>query len=227
MLTGMSLAQAETVLLARGNRPFRSLEDFAQRTRLGRAAAMRLAKADAFASLMLDRRAALWDALEQDLQQTDRPLLADIAEDRADLPPLTPAEEVLADYRAVGLSLRAHPLSFLRADLAAMGVAPARSLAEGPDDRNVCVAGIVLVRQRPSTAKGITFVTLEDETGTANLIVRPAVWKRFRTAALGATLLLVAGRLQRQGEVIHVLVTRLDDLSARLAGLGAQSRYFC
>ena len=91
---------------------------------------------------------------------------------------MSPAEEVLADYRAVGLSLRGHPLEFLRAGLDACRVAAAAALKTWPDGRPVAVAGIVLVRQRPSTAKGITFVTLEDETGTANLIVRPGVWRR-------------------------------------------------
>ena len=89
------------------------------------------------------------------------------------------------------------------------------------------MAGIVLVRQRPGTAKGITFVTLEDETGTANLIVRPAVWRRYREAALTATVLLARGRLQRQGLVIHVLTTGLEDLSPWLRQLGSQSRDFC
>ena len=140
---------------------------------------------------------------------------------------MSPAEEVLADYRTAGLSLRAHPLAFLRAELRRESVVPAaraEDLAQRPPVR---VAGIVLVRQRPGTAKGITFVTLEDETGTANLIVRPDVWKRYRAAALGATVLLAHGRLQRQGNVIHVLVTRLENLSARLQDLGVQSRDFC
>ena len=96
-----------------------------------------------------------------------------------------------------------------------------------PIGKLVRVAGIVLVRQRPGTAKGITFVTLEDETGTANLIVRPSVWRRYREAAMGATLLVAHGRLQRQGEVIHVLTTRLEDLSPWMRQLGAQSRDFC
>ena len=143
------------------------------------------------------------------------------------LPPMSPAEEVLADYRTTGLSLRGHPLEFLRAELAKRGVVPAADLKTWPNGRPVSVAGIVLVRQRPGTAKGITFVTLEDETGTANLIVRPHVWKRYRTAALSATVMLATGRLQRQGEVIHVLCTRLEDLSEWMHGIGSQSRDFC
>jgi len=139
---------------------------------------------------------------------------------------MSPAQEVLADYRSTGLSLRAHPMSFLRKGLDGMGVVPAERLAAWPNGKPVRVAGIVLVRQRPGTAKGITFVTLEDETGIANLIIRPDVWKKFRTAALGATVLLAHGRLQREGLVIHVLVSRLENLSGRMEELTSQSRDF-
>lgn len=143
------------------------------------------------------------------------------------LPPMSPAEEVLADYRTAGLSLRAHPLEFLRANLEQRGVVTAASLKTLSNGESVCVAGIVLVRQRPGTAKGITFVTLEDETGTANLIVRPAIWRRYREAALGATILAAHGCLQRQGHVIHVLTAKLENLSPWLQKLGSQSRDFC
>ena len=142
------------------------------------------------------------------------------------LPQMSAAEEVLADYRTAGLSLRAHPLEFLRAELDRRGVATAASLQTRPDGKPVCVAGIVLVRQRPSTAKGITFVTLEDETGTANLIIRPSIWRRYREAALAATVMLAHGCLQRQGLVIHVLTTKLEDLSPWMQQLGSQSRDF-
>ena len=139
---------------------------------------------------------------------------------------MSPAEEVLADYRTAGLSLRAHPMQFLRQRLSERGVRTAKSLADLPNGRPVRVAGIVLVRQRPGTAKGITFVTLEDETGTANLIIRPAVWKRFREAAHGATLMLAEGPLQREGQIIHVLAAKLEDLSPWLQRLRRQSRDF-
>jgi error-prone DNA polymerase len=140
---------------------------------------------------------------------------------------MSAAEEVLADYRAQGLSLVAHPMEFLRDGLNHLGVSPAARLKRLPNGGPVRVAGIVLVRQRPGTAKGITFVTLEDETGVANLIIRPDVWKRWRSAALGATILLAYGRLQRQGRVIHVLTTKLEDLSSRMKELGSKSRDFC
>lgn len=140
---------------------------------------------------------------------------------------MSAAEEVLADYRAQGLSLEAHPMKFLREGLNRLGVSPAARLKRLPNGVPVRVAGIVLVRQRPGTAKGITFVTLEDETGVANLIIRPDVWKRWRSAALGATILLAYGRLQRQGRVIHVLTTKLENLSSRMKDLGSKSRDFC
>jgi error-prone DNA polymerase len=230
MLGGLGEAQARRIEAARRpGGPFRSMEDFVRRTGLGRAVAVRLAKAGAMESLGLDRRGALWHALAQD--QKPLPLL-DQLETRPDerpenLPAMSAAEEVLADYRTAGLSLRAHPLSFLRADLARRRVTPAGELKHVADGRPVRVAGIVLVRQRPGTAKGITFVTLEDETGQANLIIRPDVWGKFRQAAIGATLLLVHGRLQRQSDVTHILVSRIEDYSDHWRELGSQSRDFC
>ncbi|MEN6451095.1 MAG: error-prone DNA polymerase [Thermoguttaceae bacterium] len=233
MLRGMPLAQAKRIEQARREGPFRSVEDFAQRTGLHQASIARLAKAGAFASLELDRRNALWEALEQD--QKEMPLFGKERSPKSEIPspkpritlqPMSKAEEVFADYRTGGLSLRAHPLEFLRESLSKLRVVTAQSLKTLPDGGVVRVAGIVLVRQRPGTAKGITFVTLEDETGTANLIVRPAVWRRWRTAAMTATVMLAEGRLQRQSDVIHVLATKLEDLSPWFRQLGPQSRDF-
>ena len=251
MVSGLSEAHARRIEEAQSAGPFRSVDDFARRTGLGRAVIVRLAHAGAFESLGLNRRGALWHALAQAVKQEPLPLFEGPRHDRprptasgenrgtggpqsataqpeeVPLPPMSPAQEVLADYRTTGLSLRAHPMSFLRKGLDAMNVVPAERLAAWPDGKPVRVAGIVLVRQRPGTAKGITFVTLEDETGTANLIIRPDVWKKFRAAALGATALLAHGRLQRDGQVIHVLVWRLEDLSGRMEELRSQSRDFC
>ncbi len=260
MLQGTSEAAGRRIEEARGARPFHSVDDFARRTGLGRAAISRLAKAGAFGSLKLARREALWHALGQDQKpmplfdapdprgvhathqdprrvRATHPMDDDCHESQAqslhptapkvDLPEMSEAEEVLVDYRTQGLSLGAHPMQFLRQGLDRLGVSPASHLPGLPSGGAVRVAGIVLVRQRPGTAKGITFVTLEDETGVANLIVRPDVWKRWRSAALGATVLLAYGRLQRQGRVIHVLCTRLVNLSDRLKDLGPRSRDFC
>jgi len=228
MLHGLSENHAERIVAARADGAFESMADFARRTALPRSVLGRLARAGAFGSLSLDHRQSLWQSLAQDPKPL--PLLDGLPpadEKPSGLPPISPAETVLADYRAGGLSLRAHPISFLRERLARRGVIPAARLKTTPDGRPVRVAGIVLVRQRPGTARGITFVTLEDETGVANLIIRPDVWKRFREAALGATVLLAGGRLQRQQGVIHVLTSRLENLSEWMSTLGRQSRDFC
>jgi len=245
MVRGMSRAHVEQLVRERGRRPFESVEELARRTGLSRTVLDRLSRAGAFGSLGLDRRRALWQALAQGgdplplFEGTNRGHKDERRAGRTDesgrgeeelLPVLSPAEEVLADYRSQGLSLRAHPISFLRRQLAARGVVPAAQLARSANGKQVTVAGIVLLRQRPATAKGITFLTLEDETGTVNLIVRPAVWQRYRRAALDAVVLLARGRLQRASGVIHVLAHRLEDLSARLRELGeldCRSRDFC
>ena len=228
MLIGLREADGRRIELARRAGPFRSLDDFVRRTKLSRAVVALLSEADAFCSLEMNRRDAMWQALALD-HRTDRtPLFDGRADDEATpaLPQLAPPEEVTADYRTAGLSLRAHPLEFHRGQLDALQVAPAAQLAVLEDGCVVSVAGLVLVRQRPGTAKGITFVTLEDETGVANLIIRQDVWERFHRVARTAAAMIAHGRLQSQGGVIHVLVTRLEDLSEQLKGLGTQSRDF-
>jgi error-prone DNA polymerase len=142
------------------------------------------------------------------------------------LPDLAPLQEVLADYGSAGLTLRQHPMSFLRSVLDRLGVVPAAGLANLESGIFLTVAGVVLLRQRPSTAGGITFVTLEDETGMVNLIVRRETWERYRRAARSATVMLVKGHLQKEKEVIHILAARLQDLSATFADLSTRSRDF-
>ncbi len=228
-ISGLSEANARLIEQARTAGPFVGWDDFVRRTRLSRAVVSRLAEADAFASLELNRRGALWQALAEETKPRAMPLFDDlVAEDEpaVPLPQLEMQEEVLADYRAAGLSLKAHPMQFVRADLDAWGIVPAERLATHPENHHVRVAGIVLMRQRPSTAKGITFVTIEDETGTANLIIRQDVWQKFYRVARTASTFVAHGRLQRQGQVIHVLVSKLEDLSERLRGLNSQSRDF-
>ncbi len=228
MLSGVAEAHARRIEQARPDRPFRSMADFSRRTGLGRAVIAKLAKGGAFASLELDRRGSLWHALAQ--QQRAMPLFDSLEPEKdetAPLPGMSAAEEVLADYRTTGMSLKAHPLQFLREELNRRNVARAEQLKTWPNGHPIRVAGIVLVRQRPGTAKGITFVTLEDETGTANLIIRPDIWQRWRQAAMGAKVLLAHGRLQRHGQVIHVLCTRLENVSELLKDLTAKARNFC
>ncbi len=225
MVAGLGQAPAEAVVRARAGGPFASFDDFARRTGLRAGALKALARADAFASVPLGRRAALWQSLPP---REPTPLLGgDAAEEPpAALPPEAPLEEVLADYGATGVSLRRHPVSFFRPLLDKLDVVPAGRLGSMTPGCRLKVAGIVLLRQRPGTANGITFVTLEDETGMVNLIVRQQVWDRYRRVARTSVALLAHGTLQREADVIHVLTTRLEDFSAPLRGLDAHSRDF-
>src|SRR5262249_9120706 len=159
---------------------------------------------DAFGSLGLDRRSALWQVLSLG---EELPLFAALEDDEAP-PPLAqmPLEdEVNADYAMIGLSLKAHPMGLVRHDLNKLQILPASALKEAPDKALVRVAGLVLVRQQPSTSKGTIFVTLEDETGIVNLVVWPRVWQRFRQVARSAVALLAQGKVERMGNVIHVM----------------------
>jgi error-prone DNA polymerase len=151
---------------------------------------------------------------------------ADDGEPAFQLPAMDARQEVFADYRTASLSLKAHPISFFRSQLNELHIVPANELAGMRDGRFVRVAGLVLVRQRPGTAKGITFVTLEDETGTANLIIRMDVWERFYQVARTAPAFIASGRLQNQQNVIHVLVSRLENLNDAVNNLRLRSRDF-
>jgi error-prone DNA polymerase len=225
LVRGLSHEHAVTIVRCRGEQAYVSFEEFAQRTRLSSAVLTRLANADAFPSLRLDRRSALWRSLES---QESFPLFdgVETEEPAVELAAMSAVQEVLSDYRNLGLSLKGHPMQFLREKLDSLRVVPASALAVLPNDRWLRVAGVVLMRQRPSTANGITFVTLEDETGQANLIIRPHIWDRYHVAARTAALMIAHGRLQREGQVIHVLVHRLEDLSATFASLSSRSRDF-
>jgi error-prone DNA polymerase len=132
------------------------------------------------------------------------------------LPEMPLGEHVVEDYATLGLTIKRHPLAFLRAELAQEGLVKAADLATLPVDRRVAIAGLVLIRQRPGSANGVIFMTIEDETGIANLIVWPATLERFRRAALGATLLYCRGRLQREENVIHIVAEDLQDWTRRL-----------
>jgi error-prone DNA polymerase len=146
------------------------------------------------------------------------------------LPPMQLYEEVVADYRTAGLSLRAHPISFYRQQLEQLGITPARRLVELANDAPVRVAGLVLLRQRPGTAKGITFVTLEDETGTVNLVVHQHTWDRYYRIARRAPAWIAHGHIQTapqaESPIIHVVVARLEALAEQLRQLDVKSRDF-
>ena len=132
------------------------------------------------------------------------------------LPEMPLGEHVVEDYASLSLTLKRHPLAFLRREFAREGLVTAAELADLQVDRRLAIAGVVLIRQRPGSANGVVFITLEDETGIANLIVWPAILERFRRAALGATLLYCRGRLQREESVIHVVADDLQDWTRRL-----------
>ena len=222
---GLGTAAGERLVEARRTGPFRSLSDLARRAQFGQTELLHLARSGACASLGLERRRAVWEALRGFDRPGSLPLLdgledEDAAEDGM-LPNTTRQEEVLADYQTSGLSLEAHPLHFERERLARQGVLTAAAAAAAPEGLRVRVAGIVLTRQRPSTAHGIIFLTIEDETGSANIIVRQDVWQEAEPGARRAVVQVVQGRIQRRGAVVHILATKLEAWEAAGAMAGA------
>jgi len=232
-IKGFAEADAGRLVAARGA-GYCDAGELWRRSGLGRAALERLAESDALRSLNqeiggLDRRRALW-ALKA-LGEAPLPLfaVADPAAVRAGgegktsethaaalLPEMPLGEHVVEDYAATSLTLKRHPLAFLRAELERDGLVAARDLMTLPVERRLAIAGLVLIRQRPGSANGVVFITIEDETGIANLILWPGILERFRRAALGATLLYCRGRLQREESVIHIVAEELRDLTPRL-----------
>ncbi|CAM3973106.1 error-prone DNA polymerase [Roseomonas mucosa] len=213
-------AEAAGRLLA--TRPFRDMGDAVRRAALPRDSVAALARADAFRSLGLDSRAALWAAraAEPAPPPDELPLFAAVAEAAPTLPPLTDGERLALDWGATGLSLRAHPLALLRPWL---GPVNTRSLLHAPRGARIRLPGLVLVRQRPGSSKGVVFFTVEDEHGTANLVLYPDVVAAHRPAVLGARLLVAEGRLEREDSgavpILHLIARRLEDHSAILDGL--------
>lgn len=228
LLRGFSEEHGREIENARKRGPFTSLEEFARRTQLNRMTLQLLSRADAFASLKVDRREAYWQSLpaRESLPLFDHADATAEDEPVPELPQMSAQDEVVEDYSSAGLTLRRHPLSFLRDQLTSLRVVTSQQLSELEPDRRVKVAGLVLMRQRPSTASGITFVTLEDETGVTNLVVYPSVWQHFRQTARFSTVMLATGRLQREGDVIHVVCERLDDVSEMLRQIDAKPRNF-
>ena len=212
---------------------FASVAEVARRTGLRRGVLDRLAAADAFAAFGHDRRRARWHALPagSPAALTDAPPARGGGrggagrgdeEETPDLPALAPAQEIAADYAARGSSLRGHPLAAVRPALDGLGAIPCRRLAGVRDDGRATVAGLILMRQRPGSARGVTFITIEDETGEANLVLWPAVWERFHRAARTAAAAVVAGRVQRDEsrKSRHLIVDRFTDLRDALRDAG-------
>ena len=188
---------------------------------LSEAALEKLADADAFRSIGHDRRQALWEVSSNDLPHTFFPNGKEIAEEEISLPQMALSEHVVHDYATTALSLKAHPVSFVREALDQLGVLSASSLANAKNGDKVKVAGLIRVRQRPGTASGICFITLEDETGTANLVVFQKLFDKYRREIIQSRLLMVEGHLQKEGEVIHVIVRRCYNVSKLLGRLTA------
>ena len=226
-VSGLSQDDMDKLVAMRG-RGYDSVRDVWLRTGLSPAALELLAGAGAFASLGLDRREAIWavNGLNRAGDKDDLPLLRPLRfqaiEPDSHLPPMLPGEEVIEDYRRLKLSLRAHPVSFVRADLSAKGILRSEELAKNRSGR-VKVAGLVLVRQRPGSASGVVFMTLEDETGVANIIVWPKLFEKLRPIVIGARFVAVTGKYQNESGVIHIVAERIEDLTPLLGKLSNRS----
>jgi error-prone DNA polymerase len=222
-------------LVARRGRGYDSVRDVWLRSGLPASSIERLADLDAFRSLGLDRRDALWAVrgLNRVGGQEDLPLFArahdPTREPDVDLPPMALGEHVVEDYRTLGLSLKTHPTALLREEMAARRAVKSEKLSDIPNGQRVRVAGLVLVRQRPGTASGVIFMTLEDETGIANLIVRAPVFERFRKAAAHSQIILATGTIERDstaGQVVHILVQSIRDIGRSDSSLLQKQRNF-
>ncbi|CAN5420588.1 error-prone DNA polymerase [soil metagenome] len=223
-IDGFKEAWAKLIVEARDIAPFIDLEDLRLRAKLPPSALDRLAEADAFGSLKLSRRQGMWAARGAP-PASSAPLFEAMGLNEADgrppeaLPRLTAGEEVVGDYQTIRLSLKGHPVAFLRDRLIAAGAVTALEYQTVKADRRVTVGGVVLVRQRPGSAKGVVFLTVEDETGVANLVVWPDVFERLRPVAMGARMVLVKGRVQRAEGVTHLVVEDLIDWTPMLGHL--------
>ena len=232
MVRDLANVDGAAIVSARGDRPYGSVEEVQRRAGIGRGALDRVGDADGFGSIGASRRLGLWEV--KGLGDAALPLFA-AADERAGklrreavepavaLQEMGEGAEVVEDYRAAGLSLRAHPLAFLRDELKARRMITCGELQSVRDGRYVELAGIVLVRQKPGSAKGVMFVTLEDETDVANLVIWTRMFEANRRTVLGASMMGVRGQVQREGDVIHVIAHRLDDLSALLASVGGRA----
>ena len=225
MVKGLTEAGALRIVDARCARPFGSVADLAQRAKLDRRDLTALADADALTALSGHRHDAVWEvAGVERLPEILRG--ATFAETSPALPPPSEGQDIVADYRRLGLSLRRHPLALLRRQLRARRMMTSQDIAQAPHGRLARVAGIVIGRQRPDTKSGVVFVTLEDETGPTNVIVWRDVGDRQRRELLGARLMAVYGKVEREGEVVHVIAGRLVDMTPLLGSLPTRSRDF-
>ena len=217
-IDGLREDAAQQIVTMRGSASYRDMRDLWRRSGIGRAGLEKLASADAFRSLGLDRRQALWEVRGLP-KEIPLPLFehADAAETGTEpevaLPAMPLSEHVVNDYRSLRLSLKAHPMTFLRARAQSARIVACAALKSARDGARVHVAGVILVRQRPGSAQGVVFMTIEDETGVANAVIWPKVLERMRKVVMGARLVVVHGRVQRHEDIIHVVAERLEDRS--------------
>ena len=225
MIAGLAEVQAQSIVAARAGEPFTSVDELGHRAGLNKRSLELLARGRALQSLSGHRRLARWDA--RGVEKLPGLLAAASAhETPIDLPRPTEGQDIAADYRSLGLSLGRHPLELLRGRLRRLKVLRAADLAGVPDGSIVRVAGLVTHRQRPETASGVLFVSLEDESGVSNLIVWPKILEQQRTPVLGASLMVVEGQLQSEQGVIHIIARKVQDYSAWLGSLEVYSRDF-
>lgn len=234
MAKGVAAAEGARIAVARGEERYRSVEELWHRSGASVLTMEKLANADAFEpSLRLARREALWAI--RGLSDEKLPLFEagsaagsreDVREPHVALAPMTLGRHVVEDYANVGFSLRRHPLSFLRGELARRRISPCARLSTMRDRSWLTVAGLVLVRQRPGSAKGVTFITIEDEGGIANLVVWPSLFEAQRKIVLSGGMIAAEGQVQREGDVIHLVARRLHDLTELLHGVGAYDEAF-
>ena len=224
MVAQLSQTSAERIITARTQSPFLDIADLQRRAELSQQEIEALAAADAFHTLIGHRRDALWEALG--LERDTKLFTAPADPTLATLIPPTEADNIIADFRSLGLSLRRHPLALLRPALTAQHIRSAEEVKNARHGQLIRTTGLVTCRQRPGTAKGTTFVTLEDETGYVNVVVWSHVAARQRNPLILARLLCVAGRVERQGEVVHLIAGKLIDQTAMLGELDFSSHEF-
>ncbi|WP_049735296.1 error-prone DNA polymerase [Rhizobium ecuadorense] len=236
LVRGLATADAARIVAARADEPFASVDDMWRRSGVPVASLVELAEADVFLpSLRLERRDALWaikalrdEPLPLFTAATEREAraIAEQQEPDVELRQMTDGHNVVEDYSHIGLTLREHPLRFLRTDLTKRRIVTCAETMTACDGQWLMAAGLVLVRQRPGSAKGVMFITIEDETGIANVVVWPKLFERSRRVVLGASMMAINGKIQREGEVVHLVAQQLFDLSADLSGLAGRDGEF-
>ncbi|WP_075292905.1 error-prone DNA polymerase [Pararhizobium arenae] len=236
VVKGLAQSDVARIVLARTDQPFESADDMWRRSGVPTASLVKLAEADAFLpSLRLERRQALWDikALRDEplelwaaAAEREAKTLSEMREPEVHLKSMAEGREVVEDYAHTGLTLRAHPMSFLRRDLTAKRVVTCAEAMGERDGRWLWTAGLVLVRQRPGSAKGVMFLTLEDETGIVNAVVWPNLFEKQRRILMSATMMGIHGKIQREGEVVHLVAQRLFDFSADLSQIAGRDGDF-